>query len=412
MARARRRRNSVQGQLLDWTGRMGSHAKEMLFRPMARAGAAGGDTEATYSKTLHGPVMAGHTKVHKQRGKRGTPKERARRFVRMGPPQKGKAKYGWMDADGNEITGKRWASFHRAGLTLGGKRKKKAKPAARRRKKSGSKARGRKKGGRTAAQRAATKRMIAANRRARGGKGRRSSARRRMPSKGLMRVVIGKMRRGVTFKVRGTKKRRGYTLKSAGRGRVPTRKQMRSALRGMPRKRVIVSVQGSKKRRGYTIRNPRGGSIMARQNPGRRRRRNPGMDLMGTAKRTIAAAIPAVAAGAITSLIDAKFLGDRPQGVRIGVKILEAGAVAVLLRSRPNTAAIMMGAILGSLGAELGTKLSGGLVTANKAATVQALGTLLREDPAAMSALIDPSGRYSSVPSLSGFETMQDVNLG
>jgi hypothetical protein len=151
---------------------------------------------------------------------------------------------------------------------------------------------------------------------------------------------------------------------------------------------------------------------MARQNPRRRRRRNPGMDLMGTAKRTIAAAIPAVAGGAIISFVDAKLLADRPQAVRIGGKVVLAALASVMLRSRPATAQLLMGAILGSLGYELGTKLSGGLVTPNKAATVQALGTLIREDPAAMSALIDSTGQYATVPHLQGFESMADVNLG
>jgi hypothetical protein len=397
-ARARRRRRNPQEQenLFAWTprGGMGSHGQAAVMRiSAARAPSAAAATSAG--------SRARPTKVKKLR---------ARRVRRLGPIAKGQPRYMWVDASGNRIGGKQWGGFHRGGLTLGGKRKK-AKAAPRKKGRKG-KGRGMKKG-RTAAQRAATRKMIAANRRRKGGK----AKGRRFTSPALMRQIIGRMPKGrVTFKVKRRGKSKGYTVRSRGRKptiRVYSRKQMRSALAGMPKGRVVIKVRGTKKRRGFTLRNPRGGSIMSRRNPRRRRRRNPGMDLMGTAKRTIAAAIPAVAGGAAMAIIDAKLLADRPIAIRVAAKVVAAAAAGVLLRSRPVTANLVMGAMLGSLGGELALRMSGGLMTPSKAATVQALGTLIREDPGAMSALIDATGAYSGqVPQMSGFESVADVNLG
>jgi hypothetical protein len=130
---------------------------------------------------------------------------------------------------------------------------------------------------------------------------------------------------------------------------------------------------------------------------------------MSTVKRTIAAAIPAVAGGAVMSLIDSKLLANQSQAVRIGGKIAAAGAVGVLLRRRPDTAKVLMGAMLGSLGYELGAKLSGGMVAPNKEQAAKQLGQLIRADPQAMGALIDASGAY--VPAFAGPQ-MIDANVG
>lgn len=316
------------------------------------------------------------------RGRRATVKVRrgrARRVRRLGSIAKGSSRYMWVDAFGKPIKGrKRWSEHHRGGLTLGGKRRKA--------KKGG----GRKTKGRTAAQRAATKKMIAANRRRAGG----------APKK-----KTGRKTKGRTAAQRAaTKKLVALNRARKGKGKKASRKAARySGTATFALRRV----------NGKRRRNPRGGSIMSRRNPRRRRRRNPGMDLMGTAKRTISAAIPAVAGGAAMAIIDAKLLADRPIVFRVAAKVVAAAAAGVLLRSRPVTANLVMGAMLGSLGGELALKMAGGLMTPSKAATVQALGTLIREDPGAMSALIDATGAYSGqVPQMSGFETMADVNLG
>lgn len=150
----------------------------------------------------------------------------------------------------------------------------------------------------------------------------------------------------------------------------------------------------------------------------RRRRRNPAGigNVMQTAKKTIAIAIPAVAGGAIMSLIDAKVLAGRPQWMQVAGKVFAAGLVSVGLRKRPATAQILMGAMLGTLGYQLGARLSGGVVAPNAAEAAKSMGYLVRENPAMFGALVDSSGQYLPGPSLSGLEippmNMVDVNLG
>lgn len=133
-----------------------------------------------------------------------------------------------------------------------------------------------------------------------------------------------------------------------------------------------------------------------------RRRRNPSFDIMGMAKRTIAAAIPSVAGGAIISIVDAKLLANQSLPVRIGGKVAAAVVAGLLLRSRPDTARLMMGSILGTLGYELGTKLNGGILAPTKTSGLAQLAWLLRADPQAMNALIDASGQPQTVPNLQG----------
>jgi hypothetical protein len=150
----------------------------------------------------------------------------------------------------------------------------------------------------------------------------------------------------------------------------------------------------------------------------RRRRRNPAGigNVMQTAKRTIAIAIPAVAGGAIMSLIDAKLLAGRSQWIQVAGKVVAAALVGVALRKRPSTAQILMGSMLGTLGYQLGARLSGGVVAPNAAEAAKSMGYLVRENPAMFGALVDSSGQYLPGPSLSGLEippmNMVDVNLG
>lgn len=70
----------------------------------------------------------------------------------------------------------------------------------------------------------------------------------------------------------------------------------------------------------------------------------------GALKFTLATAVPAVAAGAVASFVDAKFLADKSQPVQIGGKLALGLAAAVALRSRPVTAAAIMGGIFGNIG--------------------------------------------------------------
>jgi len=207
------------------------------------------------------------------------------------------------------------------------------------------------------------------------------------------------------------KKRRGKVrARRAGRAlkRMPSRKRLRRWVRRFPRKTVVTVyprvARGRRIPRGskyYTVRNPRGGRKM-RRNPSRRRRRNP-MDIMGTAKRTIAAAVPAVAGGALVSVLDAKVLSKQSLPVRVVAKLVAATAAGAFLRSRPDTAKLVQGAILGSLGAELGARMAGG--------TMSGLAYLVGADGQMMQALVDSSGAVNSMPQLRGLDTSFDPNL-
>ncbi len=143
--------------------------------------------------------------------------------------------------------------------------------------------------------------------------------------------------------------------------------------------------------------------------------------MMTTIKDTVRTAIPAVAGGAVMSIIDAKLLADKSPVFRVAGKLLAAAAAGMLLRKRPQTAHVLMGAMLGTLGYELGANFSGGIVAPDKKSAVapaaKAMQALIREDPAAMNALVTSTG-VTSLPSLEGTELSQgqaiydDVNLG
>jgi hypothetical protein len=142
-----------------------------------------------------------------------------------------------------------------------------------------------------------------------------------------------------------------------------------------------------------------------KRNPSRRRRRNP-MDIMGTAKRTVAAAVPAVLGGAIVSILDAKVLGSQPLGLRVVGKLVAAAAAGAFLRSRPVTASLIQGAMLGSLGAELAAKFLPGATNAPTTGYLIPAGQ-------GMSALIDASGATNTMPSLHGLSgPVLDYNVG
>lgn len=271
----------------------------------------------------------------------------------------------WVDEFGQKITRDRWKYYHRGGLDVhgrraggGGKRRKGKMPPA----------------------------LAAywAKRRGKGAAARKGGKRRRMPSKKQLRKIAR---------------------------RFPWKTQI-AWYPGVPRGKRIP--KGAKRR---TVTNPRGGGREMRRNP-RRRRRNPSMNIMATAKRTISAAVPAVAGGALVSLIDAKLLGGRPLALRVAGKLVAAAAAGAFLRSRPDTARILQGAMLGSLGYELGARMAGGIVAANPADAAQqasGMGYLVRADGGggSLSALVDASGQTNSMPSLHGLGApVFDPNIG
>jgi len=197
----------------------------------------------------------------------------------------------------------------------------------------------------------------------------------------------------------------------------PGRKKRR---RGRARRRktttVVVSTNPRRKRR----KNSRGGSIMAkrrrrsRTNPGRRhhrrrnphrrhhRRRNPGGGgMVSIVKSTIAAAIPSMAAGGGLALIDSKLFKDKAMPVQVIGKLGLAAGAGYLLRGRPRTAALVMGAIMGGLGYQLVAQAAGGVVAPDKPAAAKAMAALVYADRR-MAALVNSNGTLRTQPTLSG----------
>lgn len=190
-------------------------------------------------------------------------------------------------------------------------------------------------------------------------------------------------------------------------------------------RRTVVVVSNPKRRRrkskGARImakhRRTRRHGTVARKNPHRkhrrrnpfrrhRRRRNPGGGgMVSIVKSTIASAIPAIAAGGVMAFLDAKLLGDKAMPVQVLGKLAAAGAVGYLLRNRPRTSALAMGAMLGGLGYQLAAQLNGGVIATNPKDAAKQISALIRQDPRAMSALVNTDGSLRTTPSLSGMGT-------
>lgn len=158
---------------------------------------------------------------------------------------------------------------------------------------------------------------------------------------------------------------------------------------------IVVIGTNPKKKRTHAM-----AKRKKRSNPShRRRRRNPEGGVVSIIKQTVATAIPAVAAGGVMALVDNKLLGDKAMPVQVLGKLGLAAAVGYLLRSRPRTAAVSMGAILGGLGYQLAAQLNGGVVATD---TRSAMSALVRADPRAMAALVNRNGTLRTTPTLSG----------
>lgn len=231
---------------------------------------------------------------------------------------------------------------------------------------------------RTAAQRAAFRKMIAGLRRSRGGK--RRTTRRKKGAHSMAR----RRRRSV----------------------------------GARRSRRAVMVNPPRRRHGRRVRH--GG----RRRMHHRRRRNPGMGggIKGALKTVFMAAIPALGGGFVANFIDAKFLADKNIVVRILAKLAQAGAAAMLFRNKPVIAYATMGAIIGSVGGDFGTRMAGGVVVgATPVAKAQGVAALITEDPRTMGVLVEgmrgmgyqiDSNVSLGDPSALPAGSYQDVNLG
>ncbi len=243
------------------------------------------------------------------------------------------------------------------------KRRKKA-PMARRR--------------RTAAQRAAFRRMIAGLRRHRGGPKRR----------------------------RTTRRRKGASM-------ARRRRTHRS------RRRAAVIMVNPRRRRRHHARRPH-----SRRRMHHRRRRNPGMGggIKGAVRQVFMTAIPALGGGFVANFIDAKFLADKNIVIRILAKLAQATLAGVLFRSRPVVAYATMGAVIGSVGGDFGTRMAGGVVVgATPIAKAQGVAALITEDPRTMGVLVEgmrgmgfhiDSNVSLGDPSALPAGSYQDVNLG
>jgi len=143
-----------------------------------------------------------------------------------------------------------------------------------------------------------------------------------------------------------------------------------------------------------------------------RRRRNPGMGggIGAMVKRTISNTVPAVIGGGVMAVIDNKLLSTFSPLVRTIGKLGVAAVAGRVLRKRPAAAYLTMGAMLGTIGYEWGTRFLGGVVAASKPQGMRQLAMLIREDPAAMSALVTSQG-IQTLPSLSGTELPADTDF-
>lgn len=136
-----------------------------------------------------------------------------------------------------------------------------------------------------------------------------------------------------------------------------------------------------------------------RSNPRRRhhrRRRNPGIGAYAKSALhdVMIAAIPATIGGIVIGFADAKLLGPLGTiGRNVGKLVLMAG-LAALLRKRlgPVGTGVMSGAILGTIGHEVGVRLGGGMVTMTKREGVRELVEMAATDAetqAELGALVD-----------------------
>lgn len=149
------------------------------------------------------------------------------------------------------------------------------------------------------------------------------------------------------------------------------------------RKRRRKTSNPKKRRRTYTRRrrsNPGAYMMNPRKRRRRSRRRNPSLkstlgDLMGIA-------LPATVGGAAIGFIDSKFLGTS------GFMIRTAGKVAVALgighfgkkMFGDVGSKVAMGAVLSTIGHEVGVKFGGGMISMTKEEGVEALIEMAAED--------------------------------
>ncbi len=226
-------------------------------------------------------------------------------------------------------------------------------------------------------------------------------------------------RRPMAKKKRSAAQRRAFRKMLAGLRRHKARKNPGRKRRGRARRRksttVVVATNPRRKRRKHS----RGGSVMAksrrhrRRNPARRhhrrrnphrryrRHRNPGGGVVSMVKTTIAAAIPAMLAGAGMAFADAKVFGDKAMPVQVVGKLGLAVGLGYALRNRPRMACLVQGSILGNLAYQLVAQQAGGVVAPTKQDAAKKMAALVYADRR-MAALVNTNGTLRTQPSLSG----------
>jgi len=245
---------------------------------------------------------------------------------------------------------------------------------------------------RTAAQRAATRRMIAGLHRWQ----RSHNPRRRF--RNARKVKHPGVGRGNY--PRPKKKRHLYAAQAVPEGAAlrglavlnPRRRRNRKRRRNpMARRRH----RRNRRRRNVAMANPRRRRNRRRRHarrPNRRhyaarrrnrrhygRRRNPG--IRAALKTVFASAVPAIGAGAVAGFLDAKFLADKGKLMRIGARVVQAAVWGFMFRSKPVAAYSAMGAVLGTIGTDLGIKFSG--------SAYAPIAALIQENPSAMGVLVN-----------------------
>lgn len=209
----------------------------------------------------------------------------------------------------------------------------------------------------------------------------------------------------------------GLRASKARKGGRRRRRKVRARARRRRTTAVVVATNPRRRRRKHS----RGGSHMAkrrrhrRRNPARRhhrrryhprrhhhRRRNPGGGgIVSIVKSTIAAAIPSMAAGAGLAIVDSKLFKDKAMGVQVVGKLGLAAGLGYVLRNRPRTAALVMGAVMGGLGYQLAAQAAGGVVAPDKQDAAKKMAALVYADRR-MAALVNTNGTLRTQPSLSG----------
>ena len=183
------------------------------------------------------------------------------------------------------------------------------------------------------------------------------------------------------------------------------RKRRRKARRSSPARTASGRFRkgGGHRRRRSSSRARRTTTITVR-NPRRRRhvRRNPGMS-RGFLKAAMSSVMPmglGGLGGALTGVIDSKFLSTKPLISALS-KIALGGVGAAILRRRPPLAFGWAGGVMGSLGYSLGVKVSGGLVAGNAKAAMKGLADLASEDQE-VAALLEGMGDLVDDDGMSG----------